>query len=294
MDAAASSDPAQWFDQSTAFANHKGVSKPRIEKRQRKLASKLPPLERFLEPDERVLKLTTGCSPTPLLEQLTMGWIVFYINRALLVFTDRRILHVPTTPGFRYRDSIAEIRYSDCKDIRVRARLMFVEYHGGNKERFLGLAGPERRWIKEFCKSLRFDEQPASEGSRAASKRRHLCPGCTSPLEDEIYECRSCRLPFKDLGTAIRLSIALPGGGYFYTGHPFLGIGDFLVEAGLLFLVVESVWRAVQGASGAWVTAVVFGVVLVIEKLITIYHARRYVNEYIPQERPVTPRTASA
>lgn len=293
MEAATSSDTPQWLDQSTAFANHKGVSKRGVERFQRSLLANLPQLEHFLESDEQVKKLTAAVSPTSLLEQLTAGWIVFFVNRAILVFTDRRILHVPTTPALGYRDSIAEIRYSDCKDIRVRGRTLIVDYRGGKRERFLSLTGSQRRWVKEFCKGLRFDEAPAAEGPGATPRRRHLCPRCTTPLEPEVYECRSCRLAFKDLGTAIRRSVALPGGGYFYTGHPFIGIADFIAEAFLLLLFALSLWNALQGASGAWAGVVIFGVALVIEKLVTIYHAKRYVNEYIPTERPVTPQTAS-
>jgi len=294
MEAATDSDTPQWLDESTAFADHKGVPKRGVERLQRSLLANLPRLEHFLESDERVKKLANAVSPTPILEQLTAGWIVFFINRAILVFTDRRILHIPTTPGLRYRDSIAEVRYGDCTDIRVRGTTLIVDYHGGKRERFLSVGGSVRRWAKEFCKGLRFDEAAASGRPGETLRRRHLCPRCTSPLEAGVYECRSCRLAFKDAGTAIRRSIAIPGGGYFYTGHPLLGIGDFLVEAVLLLLFAMFLWNAVQGASGAWAGVAFFGIALVIEKLITIYHAKRYVNEYIPLERPVTPMTTSA
>ncbi len=48
------------------------------------------------------------------------------------------------------------------------------------------------------------------------------------------------------------------------------------------------------GVEGAWVAAVLVGAVLAIEKLITVYHARRYINEYIPKEQPVTPQPVAA
>ena len=91
----------------------------------------------------------------------------------------------------------------------------------------------------------------------------------------------------------MKMSIWLPGGGYFYTRHPFLGFGDFVVEAFLIFNVVLFVTQAIESGDPAqWFTAGFFGVALVVEKLISIYHANRYIREYIPIEQPVKRQSA--
>ncbi|SDU14054.1 hypothetical protein [Halopseudomonas salegens] len=278
---------AECLDVDFMFSNHKQIYKRRIEKRQRKLLSKIPDLSQFLRTDERVLLVATCCSPTSLLEQLTGGWIVFYINRALLVITDQRILHLPATPNFGYRDSIAQVEYADCEDIRVGSRHLKIRYRNGSKETFLFLRN-ERAKLKAHFKDFKSGSRRGP--SSTLGGRVHLCPRCTAPLQPDHYQCDKCRLTFKDMGTATRLSLLLPGGGYFYTGHWFLGIGDLMVEAGLLLLVADAMSGGLAGQEGSWEAATFFGGLLAIEKLITVYHARRYIREYLPNDRPVTPR----
>lgn len=294
MSTAQERDLTEWLDTSVAFSNHKGVHKKRLEKRQRQFLARFPQIESFLESGEKVWLITSCCSPTPVFEQLTTGWVVFYLNRALLVFTDRRVLHVLTTPAYQYRNSIAQIRYEDCRDIKVRGRSLVVRYLNGSKERFLYLGGKERARIREFCKGLEFDKAGETLGDRTRTGRGHLCPRCTERLGADDTECHGCRLPFKDMGTAIRLSLLLPGGGYFYTRHPLLGIGDFLVEAVLLWLVIESAAKAMSGGGNeAWLSAAFMGIVLILEKLVTIYHARRYIREYIPRHSRIQMASAA-
>lgn len=263
------------------FSNHKGVHKKGIEKRQRKLLKKIRFIGTFLAPDEKVLLVTTCVSPTPLLEQLTTGWIYIYLNRALLVFTTKAILHIPTKTNYDYRESIARIRYADCKRLRVRGSHLYVQYMNDTKERFLYVPRAQRLKIKGFLKDLKIATGPAHAG------RRHLCPRCTAPLAKGMYQCPSCRLQFKDVGTAKKLSLLLPGGGYFYTGHWFLGLGDFAVELALLALVINELAGVAEGRPGSEVGAAFFGAALAIEKLITIHHAKRYISEFIPKEKVV-------
>jgi hypothetical protein len=87
-----------------------------------------------------------------------------------------------------------------------------------------------------------------------------------------------------------------PGGGYFYTRHPFLGVGDAIVEGLLLIFVTVGLIDALSGEGGpdAWTSVLILGVVLIIEKAQTIYHAKHYTNEYIPEEENVVPLTAPA
>jgi hypothetical protein len=84
-----------------------------------------------------------------------------------------------------------------------------------------------------------------------------------------------------------------PGGGYFYTGHPWLGIGDAIAEAVLLIVVIAALIDALSGEKPeAWFSFLFLGAALAIEKAETIYHAKHYISEYIPESEKFLPLTA--
>jgi len=261
------------IDSATMFADHKGVHKPRIEKKQRKLAEKVTFLKDFLEDGEQLLAITTAVSPTSFIEQWTTGFIFVYIKRCMLVFTDRRVFHIPTTSGFDYRESVAEIRYGDLESIVQKGSRLKIAYKTGAKDLFLYVRGSERKKIRAL---LEVGNRLAAPG--ATGNRTHLCPKCTHVLEVDRFDCPGCGKEFKNRTKARNLSLWLPGGGYFYTGHPFLGVMDAMIE--LLFLVIV----AASLINGEWAVAGIFGVLLAVEKAITVYHANHFVKEYLPVE----------
>ena len=262
------------------FANHKSIYKARIEKRQRKMLRKIPFIKPFLHDGETILCVTTGCSPVSLIEQFLTGWVVFYLKRSLFVFTNERIFHIPTKQDFSYRNSLAQILYADCQNIAVKRRSLVAEYKNGKKETFLYLPSGESKKIKTLLQDMRLDGQPSSMLSRT-----HLCPRCTNPLVTDRYACPSCSLEFKDRRQAKKISIICPGGGYFYTGHPFLGVCDALAEVYLTLLLVLSLAAAISGAAGGISALITIGILLTFEKALTVYHSNHFIKEYIPKER---------
>ena len=115
-------------DLAVIFSNYKNAYKKRIEKRQRWFIVRLSFLKPFLELDEKILQVTTGHSPTTIFEKMGVGWVFVYLKRSLLVFTDRRIFHVPTTPAYRYRNSVAQIPYRLCRSISMKGRNLILVY----------------------------------------------------------------------------------------------------------------------------------------------------------------------
>jgi hypothetical protein len=113
----------------------------------------------------------------------------------------------------------------------------------------------------------------------------HLCPQCTTQLEADRFNCPSCGKAFKSRSKARNLSIWVPGGGYFYTGHPLLGITDAVIELFFLFIIIGSLIPTSAFPNVDIVTASVFAVLLLIEKSITVYHANHFVKEYLPVDR---------
>lgn len=267
------------FNEDIMFANHAGVHKPRIEKKQRKLAGKVGFLGSFLEEGEQLLCITSAVSPTPLMEQLTTGFIFVYVKRCLLVFTDRRMFHIPTTMDYDYRGSVAEVRYGDVASMRQKGARLNVEFKDGSKELFLYIRRAERKKIRALLEKIDWVNAVPGSGRRA-----HLCPQCTSGLERDRYECPSCGKAFKDRTRARNLSIWLPGGGYFYTRHPFLGVGDAAVELVFIVLILFALMPGPGQVQGDYVTAGFLALLLFVEKAITVYHANHFTKEYIPTE----------
>ena len=273
------------IDPALLFSNHKNVYKRRIEKRQTKFLEKLSYVKPFLQADERVVCVTRAHSPMTLLEQYLMGWVVFFLKQCLLVFTNKRVLHIPTKIDYSYRDSIAQILYADCQSIGIRGRTLVVKYKNNRKEKFYHIASKERKKIKWFLKTVSLEGRQS-----AAGQRTHLCPRCAEELVKDRFTCPNCGLKFKSKTEARKISITYPGGGYFYTRHPILGIGDAFVELILMTLIITSLIDAIRGAEDSDFPAIIFlAIVLAIEKAITVHDSNKFINEYIPIEKEIKP-----
>ena len=273
------------IDPNVLFSNHRKEFKPSIEKRQTKLLEKLSFLKPFLWEDEKIVCVTTGCSPMSILEQWLMGLWIFYIKRCLLVFTNERILHIPTKVDYSYRNSLAQIVYADCQSVAVKGSTLLVKYANNTKERYYYIGSKERKKIKSFL-----GEMPFQAMGDTTQTRTHLCPRCTGELVEDVYTCPHCNLEFKSNSEARKISIIYPGGGYFYTRHPLLGLSDACVEVTLTAVILTSLINAIGGAENGDFTSVVFlAIVLAIEKAVTVYDSNKFIREYIPAEKEIHP-----
>ena len=262
------------------FTNHKNIYKQSIEKRQRKLLQKISFIKPFLHENETILCVTTGCSPASIIEQFLTGWIIYYLKRSLFIFTNERVFHIPTKHDFSYRNSIAQILYADCQSIAIKGRNLAAEYKSGKNEKFFYLA--ENKKIKSLLQ-----EMPLVGQTSPTLERTHLCPRCTNTLIKDQYICPNCSLDFKNKEQTKRISLIYPGGGYFYTGHPLLGVADALTETYLTMLVLFGLIAAISGAAGGIFTFVFIGAILALEKAMTVYHSNHFIKEYIPKDRSI-------
>ena len=267
------------------FSNHKNQFKEKIMKDQAKIltqfASFLKPL---LEPGEEILFSVRATSPMSFLEQWTTGWVIYYLKRCILIFTNKRILHFPTKYNFKPKHSLSHIRYGDIEELKLSAflgRVLRIEYKSGKKEKFYYIKSREFKKLKTL-EPLFIKSQPSHIG-----ERHFLCPRCTSPLRKNMFSCPNCHLEFKNMKDAMRLSILFPGGGYFYTGHPVLGIMDAITEGFLILLLISNVVVAL-GRIELWGPVLIVAIFLFLEKLITIYHAKHHINEYIPTDKNIS------
>ncbi|MFA5028515.1 MAG: hypothetical protein WC713_11630 [Candidatus Methylomirabilota bacterium] len=277
------------IDKEIIFSDHKGNYSKKVEKRETKLLKKVVFIKPFLKKDEKIILVTNGCSPISVMEQLVTGAVLLvYLKRCFFIFTNKRIFHIPTTKDFVYRNSIAVISYGDCQNIAIKNWQMEIKYKNGKKERFIYIPGKDRKKIRALVqKGTLIAEQTKTMG------RGHICPRCATDLVQNEYVCPNCQLEFKNLAKAKKTSILYPGGGYFYTGHLYLGIVDAFVETFLTIVVILTFIAGLMGEEGAIGAFVFYTVIFIIEKLVSVYHSTHFVEEYIPLEKEITPINAT-
>jgi hypothetical protein len=277
-------------DRDILFSNHKKIYKKRIEKRQRKLIVKLSFLKPFLKTGEKILLVSTGYSPIASLAQYVTGFLFVYLKRSLFVFTNHRIFHVPTTPSYKFKQSLSQIFYAGCQSIELKGGTLVVQYiKSGKIEKFKAIALSERKKIRELLK-----QRPVSGTKSQVGERFHLCPQCTRSLTVAKYVCESCGLKFKNKILVYILAILFPGGGYFYTRHYLLGLLNAIVEIFLLLYIAVTVEDVLNKVEGSLAYLLVLGAIFVAVKIISVIHSTHFIEEFIPRKKQIQANPAAA
>ena len=278
-------------DTAVCFSDKKSRYDKRMEKRQLTWLGKAAPLLRtVLHPGEKVLLAVPACSPASVLEQLTTGWVIYYIKRCMLVITDRRILELAVRRDLSPRPSLREIEHAGVAQAKVSSflsRSLKLRYQDQRTDVFTQLDSSVYAKLGAVLPAL-----VAAGGPVASPGRHHLCPRCAGRLR-AAERCPSCFLEFKTRSQALKYSLLFPGGGYFYTGHPVMGVMDALAEVMLLGLVVVSLVDLAKGQPGSMEALITFGFVLAIEKALSVYHAQHYIADYLPVDDTFTPVKAA-
>ena len=273
-------------DRNILFSNHKNIYKKRVEKRQRKLFMKIGPLKPFLRRNEQILLVTTGYSSLSSLGNYLTGFAFSYLKRSLFVFTNVRIIHLPTTSSYKYKNSLAQIVYAGCQSIMLKRGTLVVQFAKRNRvEKFKAIAVQERRKIRALLKK----NIPLSGTRSNLSGRIHLCPRCAHRLVDKNYECDNCQLNFKGSLMAAFLAIVVPGGGYFYVGQTLIGALAAVLE---IFLLIYSVFLLRDFSNQVPVNMVYLVAVPVLYlyvKITAIIHSNHFTAEFIPTQKDITP-----
>jgi len=277
-------------DRETLFSNHKKIYKKRIENRQRKLIVKLSFLKPFLKTGEKILLVSTGYSPITSLAQFVTGFLFVYLKRSLFVFTNHRIIHVPTTPNYKFKQSLSQIYYAGCQSIELKGGTLVVQYTKSEKiEKFKAIGLSERKKIRALLKRV-----PPSGTKSQLGDRFHLCPQCARPLAAAKYVCESCQLKFKNKIVAYILAILFPGGGYFYTRHYLLGLLDAVVEIFLLLYIAMTVEGILGKVEGSMLYVLALGAIFLAVKAISVIHSTHFIEEFIPRKKEIQANPAAA
>ena len=266
-------------DRDILFTDERNVYQPAIEKRQRKWIVKLAFLKPFLLSGERILRITPARSPIRWREQLVTGGLFLSLERAFLVFTTYRILHIPTGSNFAYRQCIAQVRYRDIRMTRLGWQGLTMDYKNGRRECFGGIPRRERKKIRQLLPVLPLVKQVLQPVGR-----RHLCPRCTAVLSERTMRCRRCALPFKSRPMAVLMAMLFPGGGYFYSRLFFPAV---------VLATLETLALATLAMVGTGILPVGGNRPLVLAGLAMIWiglkaagwlHAGHFIGQYIPRK----------
>lgn len=281
------------------WANHNGDEKPRLRKRAEKALDNLQePLKKILEADEVVLYVMPAQAPTSVVQQLTLGWMTYYVTKTMLVVTNRRLLvfHVKQKSFGRWEwgRRARSIRFGDLADAKVKgllSRYIQLQYADGRKEKYWGLRRADAKKLERILEAampMRAAEATPARGPVS------LCPSCFAGLEAKQESCRQCGQLFATTSEMWKRSVLFPGGGYFYVGQTGLGILDAFAESVLIGVI--AFWLLIAAGfpepvadlepyatpALAAIVAAFFGALLVLEKLITGLHARHFVKDFYP------------
>jgi len=279
-----------------AFANRKGVEKKGLRKRAEQALDKLQePLRKILEPEEAVLCVARAQRLPGMFEQFFLGWYVAYLAPAVLVLTNRRLLHLSVKRNGSWNRGVRCARWGDMESAKLKAFLspkLHIKYRDGKKEVYWRLRSDDGKRIRLLLDVLlpaAFDETSPTLSMTS------LCPECRAVLTPGVYDCPGCGLKFKDEKTLLRRSLLIPGGGFFYTGHAFLGTLHFAVDLILLLQVVlwggaaiglwaihEGRGQALAAREAALATAAILAVLLALHKGAITRITRNLVRGFIP------------
>lgn len=226
------------------FSNHMGVENPGIRKREEKIIEGLSEvLTKVLGPEEVVLAAIRCQAPLGALEQFTLGWYVYYVTQAVLVFTNQRLMCYQVKQagsfgkGVIWKQGLRSANWGDIEEAKVKGWLiptLNLKFRDGRKERFSGLGFGNARKIKILLSAI---QTAGSAPATSAQGMPSLCPSCFAELSPEIYTCGKCRLEFKNEKTLLKM-LFIPGGDYFYVGLRYLGVVHFISGSVLLVMLV--------------------------------------------------------
>ncbi|HSP17743.1 MAG TPA: PH domain-containing protein [Thermoanaerobaculia bacterium] len=238
-----------------------------------------PILSRMLGEREEVLRVFLACSPSPLLERMSLGSGLQHLRRCIVAVTSDRIVLVAVARDLKPRDSVSQISFGDVASFtfHVVRRTMTIHFRRGTKQRFSDLSLTDVQALRDLLPPLIQNRQPTP-----TKERESLCACCLAVLRRGSQVCPHCHAPMKRRDEAIRLSWWWPGGGYGYLGFPEMATLTAIVESGIavLFVLAAMAMTGVHRMVAA--TAIVALTILFLEwKSAVAAHAARLTEETI-------------
>lgn len=276
------------------FANYKGEENARIREAAKERIGKLSaPLSKLLTKDEVVLYTAAASAPMNALETYTLGSMGRNASRVILVFTQERILAFRVDRQGNWRSSVRGCTYADLSSTKVGGwlpRYLQLKFNSSAKISFGNLRRGEAKSLKQVLPVL---QQSAAGQISGKAGMVPYCPTCSAELTPRVYECGNCHQLFRS-ESSLWWRALIPGGAYFYANQSGLGTLHAIVDSIItldLLLIASTLIAAVSSGklSGTALTESEIGLVYIfilaaLEKLVAVYHARRFIREFIPVE----------
>jgi hypothetical protein len=285
-----------------AFTNKAGVVKNGIRKDTEKMLRNLrTPLQRLLAPDEFVVYVAGACAPMSGVEQYTFGYFAQFVSRVALVFTNKRLLAFRVNHKGAWRNSLRGCPWGDVQSGKLTGwllRCLKLQYANGKKESYWALKARDKAKLNIVVPKL----LEANAGAQThAQSMQPLCPTCAATLVERQYECTACGQKFRS-EDSLWWRTFIPGGAYFYAKQTGMGImhaiGDTFIFLETLVLFAAALAAKPQSKTPAkpqdfWLVFGVFFLLLLFERSIALWHARRFVREFIPIEETARRQSAA-
>ena len=219
------------------FAGEDSYLSPRkLDARERLWAAVRPSLERVLESDETVLYAAPVIHNPRFLEVFGLGvWYVLFFKAALVV-TDRRLVEIMLRKPDRVDTKICSYSWGQVKQLKLKFGTLTVKPAEGRTQKWKIQQRGDRKLMQLLVPKIREQLLPGDIHAPRPVPLWH-CPECGAATPKCPDQCGHCGTRFKSRGLAAALSLAFPGAGLAYAGHPVLAALDFVGES-MLFVVV--------------------------------------------------------
>lgn len=270
------------------FTNDKGEVKAAVQKRNETALQKLTPaLQTVLLPGETVLFIARANSPLTPLEQITAAWWTRILAASAIVITNQRLLFFPVKQNGTWRQSVRAVYWGDLEEVKPQGLLVrnvVFKSKNGTKTTYTNFRRGDAKKIAAISMAL----LPTASGEMTSAHGFvQLCPGCRNVLTQGQYLCSACGLVFKNEKTMVMRSILLPGGGYFYTGHPLIALLPAVVEGILMLDILVLLFAGLsspRARASVLPTLTILLFFWALETAVTILHCRRYIRDFIPDK----------
>lgn len=193
-------------------------------------------LERVCAADEQVLYVAPAIQKISFLHYMALGVLVQKYHQVVLVITSRRVLEfLLDFNGKTIAHRTRSYAWGQISQVKLSfGRLVLKSDEGKTATWQLSRRG-DRKLLKLLLPKVqeRLTQRPATGGH--AWPALH-CSECGGPLATKPTNCAACGMQLRSPRLAAALSLAFPGAGLLYAGHPVLATFDFIGES-FIFLM---------------------------------------------------------
>ena len=225
------------YEYATLFKADGFMGKRRCKQRLKLLKAVDFKLRHILERGEKVHFITSGTTGSAS-ERFLVGWVAYYLDRRILVFTSRRVLLLHVTARHRPMELVSQLPYANIAGVKSTwGGVCTIKLLNRVTINFQHIPATDRDFLVEFLTDIVQLTNAPFEHARGIE---HLCPHCYTFIPDFPRSCSSCKGEFKSARIAGLLSLLFPGLGGFYLGHRWTStfelLGTVALWAGLIAL----------------------------------------------------------